>query len=317
MRRLVWAALAASACGSSSKEDKVPCAGSVELRRWLADLAADGPPGDPGIREEVTLAVVEEPPRAAPHAVSVMVARCVDPQKCPSMAVTITAQGELIAGGSMSDAAANLTAKLLEVRERLRADEEWKVLFLVDGGVAWADVAAVVSAAARAEVRTVGFAFETRAMRASPPPPSSIDAELARLDAEWAAQVADGKHAPLGRHPPRPSLADKVYARCPGAQRMANGLLSETIASDDKIQALVERVPDEIAACGCKVELAALKQLFWRLWDRHRSAGPLAWIEVEVAPDGVPVAATATEPWSRASARIVEAARARSPIGLP
>jgi hypothetical protein len=310
---VVWAALAASACGSSSNEAKVPCAGSIELRRWLADLAADGVAGDPGLRKAVTLAVVDEPPRTTPHAVAVTIAHCPDPAACGGRDIEVIAQGELI---GWMDGWAGLTAKLLEVRETLRPTERWEVLVIIDGRVAWAEVAAVVGATARAEVRTVVFGFETRARRAAPPPRSSIDPELARRDAEWAAMVAEGRAAPLGSRAPRRNLDDEVYVRCPGAARMMAGILSETIASDDKTAALIQRVPDEIAACGCKVEVAAVQQLFWRLWNRHDAAGPYAWIEVAVAPDGTVVTASATEPWSMASARIVEATRAHTPIAL-
>lgn len=313
IRIVVWAAFAASACGSSSNADKVPCAGSVELRRWLADLAADGAAGDPGIRNAVKLAVVDEPPRSTPHAVSVMIARCPDPAGCGGRELEVSAQGELI---GWAEGWAGLTAKLLEVRGQLRPTEKWQILLIIDGGIAWADVVAVLGAATRAEVRSMVFGFETRAMRASPPPPSSLDSELARRDAEWAAMVADGRAASLGSRATQRNLDDEVYARCPGASRMVAGILSETIASDDKSQALVQRVPDEIAACGCKVDVAAVKQLFWRLWNRHESTGPYAWIEVAVAPDGTIVRASATEPWSTASSRIVDAAHTRMPIAL-
>ena len=78
---------------------------------------------------------------------------------------------------------------------------------------------------------------------------------------------------------------------------------------------VVARLPDAIAACDCKVDLASVERLMWRLWGRDRPA--YAWVPVELAKGGTKVSvATPDSPWSETWPVVVAAARKGRPIEL-
>lgn len=89
------------------------------------------------------------------------------------------------------------------------------------------------------------------------PGPSSISSELAALDA-----ADPSKRAPL-LDKAGETLPDRVFKKCGAAFTDWMKSLS-TLAPADKRAKIVAELPTRVEACGCQVEIPAVKELAYR-----------------------------------------------------
>lgn len=188
-----------------------------------------------------------------------------------------------------------------------------EVVYVIDGKVPWAQVAALLAAAPVGKHGRVQLVFAAGGQpAASPPPKSSIDAELDALAHPDPAKPA----APLaaGADPAR-DIATKVFADCAAVTQKLFPAIDKLGPGEFDV-AVAVGMPEEIQNCGCRVDLDAVQRLMWAWWGRDH--GPaLAAMKVEIAAtakDGTPVTAKPDAAWSEAADLVVAAAEQGKPI---
>jgi len=210
----------------------------------------------------------------------------------------IVVEGAVVADPSTAKPAD--LAKLLG--EQLAARPGPDLVLVIDGKVAWSSVVPLLRGAAAAKHDRVTFVFAAGAPgAASTPPKSSIDAELSAA----AGSGAD----------PDGAVTAKVFANCITVTEKLFPAIDKLTPGEFDV-AVAVGMPEEIDACGCKVELPAVQRLMWAWWGRDR--GPaLAAIKVQiaaVAKDGTEVTTAPTAPWSEAFQLVAAAAERGKPI---
>ncbi len=258
----------------------------------------------PEILEELKLAALDAYPTPSPDAVRVVMRTC-KPTECQKGDVVVAMRGELYAD------TIEATAALLGNDLRELHDPGLRVALLVDGRVAWRSIAPIIGAIGSAGVQHVSLAFAAGEVHATPPAPSSIDAQLTAFDAKEDADLERDPGGTLARTMARkgpPEFVAAVYKNCPQASQLLGDILSERVPSDDKIKAIAEKLPDAVVTCNCKIEIHALERLIWRLIGGDTSH-PIAWVPVELAKGGARFDAAATATWSTMHAELVAAAR--------
>jgi len=188
-----------------------------------------------------------------------------------------------------------------------------EVVYVIDAKVPWAQVAALLAAAPAGKHGRVQLVFAAGGQpAASPPPKSSIDAELDALAHPDPAKPAPSLAA--GADPAR-DIATKVFADCAAVTQ-------KLFPAIDKLQpgefdvAVAVGMPEEIQNCGCRVDLDAVQRLMWAWWGRDQ--GPaLTGLTIEIAAtakDGTPVTTKPDAPWSEAADLVIAAAEQGKPI---
>jgi biopolymer transport protein ExbD len=158
------------------------------------------------------------------------------------------------------------------------------VILAMDETTRWATVAAVVQAAERAGAGQVALLFTAGASQVTPPEPG----------------------------PPDRRRETNLFGRCDAADK----LMDRIGKSDDKPRLMIDELPRAIEACGCKVELPAVRRWLWAIWDRDQPGMPMLTVTLAVARGGAPLTMDPATPWSAAHAAVVAAARAGKPVSV-
>ena len=111
---------------------------------------------------------------------------------------------------------------------------------------------------------------------------------------------------PLGQRlgtPPKSDFWQRVFKDCPGALDV---VLTAGSGDDAPADVIAAKLPAATAACGCRIELAAVERLLWRLYGREWAV-PHAWIAVELG-SGRAWIDRGSAPWGEAAARLEDAA---------
>jgi hypothetical protein len=155
-----------------------------------------------------------------------------------------------------------------------------RMILVVDRRVTWQDVVVALGAATHSGFSLIDFVFG-RPPATPPPPRTRVDDELDKLKPD-----ADGNMSGVLAEYTRP----KVQA-CPGLVR-AFGNASATAA--DPTQTLLAAVGPALIDCGCAVDPAEMRSLFWRVAGNPH---PLLIVEVSLDADAKAFAVVQTTKW--------------------
>jgi hypothetical protein len=186
------------------------------------------------------------------------------------------------------------------------------IVVIIDGKVAWSTVVPLLGGVASAKHPRVTLVFAAgQAGAASPPPKSSIDAQLDALARPDPAKPTPALAAAGGDD----ALEATLFADCPEVTQNLMPAVAKLSPGEFDV-AVALGLPREIESCSCRVELPAVQRLMWSWWGRDR--GPaLASVKVEiatVAKDGTEVTAKPDAPWSEVSELVLAAAEQGKPI---
>lgn len=129
---------------------------------------------------------------------------------------------------------------------------------------------------------------------ARPPRPSSIAGELDKL----STTDMQARARQLG------ALLGKVFSGCPSAVQALRSL--SQIPPEKKVEVLAQKLPGVVADCGCRVDLAAAKQVLFASFSHDLACQTLT---IRLAPAGRVVSARAQEPWSVTWERLADATK--------
>jgi hypothetical protein len=308
MWMVVLAVVVAAACGDKKDAKKEPpgpkepapreedpqCAEKIApFAEWMKALVADGHTSV--ITTGMELAEVDVGPTPITRGAPVVVVRL----------DSITISGQL-AANPMTTKGGDLRAP---VAERLTGPGP-DVVLVIDRKVTWDTAASVIAAAADAKHSRITFAFAAgQAPAASKPPPSAIDSEIDAITKKDA--TAADLAAPID---PDGGVVGKVFADCAAVTQKLFPAIDKLTPAEFDV-AVAVGMPQEIEACGCRVELASVQRLMWAWWGRDM--GPaLASVKLEISPPGKGITEITTAKdalWQEASQLFAAAA----PLGKP
>lgn len=115
--------------------------------------------------------------------------------------------------------------------------------------------------------------------------------------------------------PPEPGLRGQrrtpdLFSACDPAA----ALMGRLADAADRTRMLVDELPRAIEACGCRVELPAVRRWLWLIWGRGAPGMPMTTVALAISRSGAPLAIDPSTPWSVAHAMVVAAARTGTPI---
>jgi len=190
-----------------------------------------------------------------------------------------------------------------------------EALVRVDASVPWRVVHRVVAAIYAAGVNQVLFAFQKPTAMAKPPR-SKIDPVIDKVDADIAKRQKAGTKAmlaylrawrPTSEHP-----SWSVYQRC---KTVLAGLEQARKRMDiGGYSYFAEGLANDIASCGCAVDLDAAKSLHW-WWSDRRTKEQLIEADVRLVLSSAKakrrelLVAKHDTPWSKAHTIVVDAAK--------
>lgn len=285
------------ACTKASKQDKRCETQIAEFRRWLRALAREG--GTDWVVWNMKA--------------SVLLAKDAKADR-PSVGPIIE-----ISGGKVT-----VHLSVIPIRRLMASDDvSWKptfraaltdrlhhrgrlqtttVMMNISGEVPWRVVRKVVTASRAAGVRSVVFLFR-KPTALAPPPPSKVDAQIARLQRE----LDDGTWtlAP----PKEPVPFDRVYRACTHTWKAAK------LAADQREPEKWFTIADAAAQCGCNLDIAAAKAVHWWISGRltRRGEVPVGARISLAAPPGrppTPIVAPDLAPWAQTHTKVLAAAAA-------
>lgn len=184
-----------------------------------------------------------------------------------------------------------LDQRLVALRARLDAmaprggADPAVVVLAIDAQAPWSTVVWVADAARAAGFDHPALVFARPAAPVTPPPRSSIDAEL-------DAVAGDNKATQVAR------IAARVARSCPALIRVFGEVSAGT---DDRAQQLIDGIEPALIACNCDLDIAALRSLMFRVLFVPRPTTALA---IALAADGRRIALPAATPWSTAHAQV-------------
>lgn len=166
----------------------------------------------------------------------------------------------------------------------------------IDEHATWDRVVAIVEAAHRTGWTRPSFVFALPPQPSQRPARTWVDDHMDRLDQELAENKARALADPIP--PPR-----RIGDDCPALLR-AYEAIGRDDGDGDKAEALVRSIGPALVACGCRVELPALRS---QLWHMLHNPNPMRALAVEIAPDAPALALPAHTPWRDASPRLTPA----------
>lgn len=301
----ILAALVLGACSAASPPARQPpkpktCAESVaDLRGWLEILRGEGRSEPLFYGDHFALADVAAPPS----------------QHVDAELVTIAVAGEIRISGAVVGRADHLDdafePSVQATVDRFR--HKWSQplttgMLVVDRTVPWPVVVRTSAALAAAGVVRQQFVTHATQSALPPAPPSSLDPQF---DAENRALAAATGAIVAGDV----DFDELAFGGCPQALAYARRA-SPFDDAPERERALVTELPDQIAACGCAVEIPVVQRLFAYWWHRDAMGAPHAILTVAISPQGTPVRAGATARWASAASELLRAARANAPVRL-
>jgi hypothetical protein len=302
---LVAGAVAAVTVTRRSAEQKAQChIEATELRQWMEQLDAEGGGGgELPLPKGMKLVALDE--RAGGG----------------STGPVIALDGESIlldgsAAGSLRDpdqAAQQLAQGLADKGRLWRQTHPGKSYapaaptMGIGSAVPWSRVATLVDVAARAGITDVWFVFDGTT-KLTPPPETDVSRALREalsgeaVDPSQTARIAQEHDSPVRR----------VYANCQQVGQALEPLGQESADPAQKNAAFLKAIPSGIEACGCSVDLNAVKAVQWARYDRYRGT-PKVFRQLSIAPRGTngatPLTTRPDEPWSQAHARVLDASK--------
>jgi hypothetical protein len=156
------------------------------------------------------------------------------------------------------------------------------VILAIDDTTPWSVVAAVARTAEQSGVRSLELLFTAGTSKTTPPEPG----------------LRGRRRTP------------ELFSRCGPVDALMNRLAE----ADDRTRMLVDELPRAIEACGCEVELPAVRRWLWGLWGRDQLGMPMTTVSLAIAPGGAPLTMDPSTPWSAAHAAVVAAAQRGAPV---
>jgi len=224
----------------------------------------------------------------------------------PAPVVHLAASEQAVDGFRVSDlpALGERLSEVLELRRRTMEASPFlanpRVYFAIDADVPWSRVVAAAERVGAAGFERAAFVFADPARVPPPLPPSTIDADLAKL----ASASAQKRSAVLAE-----SLAF-VYKGCPSALQVI-GQFGHDVAEVQ--QALVEQLPSALEFCHCAVDDASVRSLHWALFGNPRPGSAVTvTLAIASGPSNRVVKAPAEAQWKDAHALLVPLSEAAS-----
>jgi hypothetical protein len=279
---------------------------AAELKEWLQTLAAEGGGTDvPKLTSGMKLVALDE--RAGGFEAD-----------APTIAIS---GGVVLFDGTPAGNLLHPETALHEL-DGLKRDREtlWQkthpgktlppdraLFFAVDRDESWSDVAALVDIAARLGIARLTFVFEGR---------HGLTEPKAKIVPGWCRMTMSGEAVDPSQKPRMiaEQKASKeigaIYEGCPEVRELFVEIGKESFDPSRKQAFLEEHLPSAIEACRCNVDIEEVKADQWCAAGRY-GAGPKVGHTIAIAPRGAPGAfdlvGVASEPWSTAHARVVEA----------
>ncbi|MBX3191133.1 MAG: hypothetical protein KF819_29320 [Labilithrix sp.] len=186
------------------------------------------------------------------------------------------------------------------------------VVLFVAAEARWSEVTTLVDRATRAGFTSAYFVFAVKSGVPAPPPSPRI-----------VAIASDPREVPYAREQAAARELARLNPACPGVG--APLLEAPRWSGDAHRAAFVARAADEVAACNCRVDLAAIKTFAWVRFGRHWGSLTVSH-EIEITnadrddgsrlPRAEEVAAPADKPWSETHAFVLDAANRKARVIL-
>lgn len=167
-----------------------------------------------------------------------------------------------------------------------------QIYLVIDEAVAWETVVWVAEAVHEAGFDAPLFVF-ARPPATPPPPRTWVDDEIDRA-ADTDGTDASARAMAVAR------TSEKVIESCEPLIEMSG----KVAMVEDKAEFIIRSVRPALVECGCKVDLAALRSLLWRLLGNEQ---PTTTLGVRLARDATPIALPAATPWREASRQLTPA----------
>jgi hypothetical protein len=177
----------------------------------------------------------------------------------------------------------------------------------INADVPWSQVTAVAQEAAAAGIVRLTLLFLDPERSVPGPPPSAIDADLARL-----AKASRARRQQIAAE-----LMAYVYQDCQEALRVIAQMGVHEVA--DIKQVILDELPAAIGACACAADQASVKALHWTLFGNTK---PTSGVTLRLAPPQTTPVTTlslvAEAPWKEAHVQAVELAAdaSKQPVGF-
>ncbi|RLB61548.1 MAG: hypothetical protein DRI90_11115 [Deltaproteobacteria bacterium] len=177
----------------------------------------------------------------------------------------------------------------------------------INAEVPWSQVNNVAREAAGAGIVQLTLLFVDPERSVPGPPPSAIDADLARL-----AKASKARRQQIAAE-----LMAYVYQDCQEALKVIAQMGVHEVA--DIKQVILDELPAAIGACACAADDASVKALHWTIFGNSK---PTSGVTLQLAPpDSLPVTTLslpAELPWNDAYVQVVALATeaSKQPIGF-
>lgn len=205
--------------------------------------------------------------------------------------------------GQLIDTREALQAKLEATRQSaadavdrgMRDIDPELVYLVIDDDATWDQVVLAFDAAEAAGMVKQAFVFDLP-VKLTPPPRTSLDVELDKLQADPDASDKASKVAKM--------VSDRI-GRCKPLQKLF-GQVSAVESGASKADIIIAGMPAALVECGCDVDMPQLKSVMWRLLVTEHS--PRVYKFAPRVRDET-IALPATTTWAEASKKFVRPLR--------